>query len=174
MDTSTENAASLRGERRLGQHLHAFSNMVQSHFHKRTEQPIGIALPEWRVLRATILAPRISQADVAAGEGINVMSVSRAVAGLKQKKLIDVEPDPDDRRRTMLSPTELGAALGADIAVREQVIYQHLFSVLTEAEQAMLDEMMARVNENVANGHLPPTPPPTRDWATILASVREG
>jgi len=171
MDTTqAAEQAELQGQRRLGQRMHTFSNMVQSHYYGRTEQPLGIALPEWRVLRATILKPRISQAEVATGEGINVMNVSRAVAGLKRKGLIEVQSDPDDRRRTMLSPTKLGYDLGADIGERETITYEHIFSVLSESEQGVLDELLARVNDHVQNGDLPPAPPPSRDWVTLLVT----
>jgi len=171
MDTTTEQerGIELQGPRRLGQRLHAFSNMVQSYYYGRTEQPLGIALSEWRVLRATILKPGVSQAEVAAGEGINVMRVSRAVASLKRKAMIDVESDPEDRRRTMLSPTALGRELGIDIAARETATYDHIFSVLSDSEQELLDDLLARVNDHVQNVDLPPTPAVSRDWLTILS-----
>lgn len=156
--------------RRLGQRMHAFSNVVQAAFSGRTEQPVGIALPEWRVLRAALLTPGTSQAEVAAGEGINVMSVSRAVAGLKRKGLIEVDSDPADRRRVMLKPTPLGDELGAEIGARELVMYDHIFSVLSASEQEVLDELMARVNDHVQGAELPPPPPVTRDWASIFAA----
>lgn len=170
MKSTTDSAVAteLRGERRLGHRMHTFSNMVQSHYYGRTEQPLGIALPEWRVLRAAILRPGISQAAVATGEGINVMNVSRAVAGLKRKGLIEVKSDPEDRRRTMLVATDLGRELSADIGARETKTYEHIFSVLSESEQRTLDDLLARVNDHVQHGELPPPAPPSRDWVTVL------
>lgn len=161
----------LTRERRLGQRMHAFSNMVQSYFYGRTEQPLGIALSEWRVLRATLLAPGISQAEVAAGEGISVMSVSRAVTGLRRKQLIEAASDPEDRRKTLLSPSQRGRELGEDIAKRERVMYEHLFSVLSDDERNVLDDLLSRVNEHVQNGELPPTPPAGRDWQAVLSET---
>lgn len=168
MEAGAPETTELQGERRLAQRLHTFSNMVQAFYFGRTERPLGLASAEWRVLRATILKPRISQAEVAMGEGINVMSVSRAVAGLRRKALIEVEVDPDDRRKTMLSPTALGQELGADIGLREQIVYEHVFSVLSDAEKGLLDELLGRVNEHVRREELPPTPPPSRDWTAAL------
>ena len=152
-------------ERRLGQRLHVFSNMVQGFYFRRTEQPLGVALAEWRVLRSVIDFPEITQGEIAAAEGLNVMNVSRAVAGLRDKGLIDVETDPDDRRRTLLSATEVGEGIGADIARREQQIYGHFFSVLSSEELRNLDALMAKVNDQLRSGALPEPPPMSQDWS---------
>lgn len=166
-----ELATGLRGQRRLAQLLNTFGNMVQSIYQGRTEKPLGLALVEWRVLRATILRHPISQAGVATGEGLNVMGVSRAVAGLRAKGLLECHSDPDDRRKTMLSPTDLGRQLGADMAERERVMYEHTFSVLSTDEQRLLDELLERVNGHLRDTDLPPPPTASRDWAALFEGV---
>lgn len=160
-------------ERRLGQRMHAFSNTISGHFYRRTEQPFGISLPEWRVLRSVIVHPGISQAEIAVSEGLNVMNVSRAVAGLRRKQLLEVEADPDDRRRSMLSATETGRAIGADIAVRERTIYEHIFSVLSPDEVEQLDKFLDQVNANLREVDLPTPPAPSQDWAAIIKANLE-
>jgi len=158
-------------ERRLGQRLHAFSNMVSGHYYQRTEKPLGVALAEWRVLRAVLLSPGVSQSEVASNEGLNVMNVSRAVAGLRRKGLLDVQTDPADRRRTSLNATELGRGFGADIGSRESAMYEHLFSVLSPAELALLDELMSRVNDALRAADPPPPTPASRDWRSAIEAA---
>ena len=170
MSVTGQQYDAVSAERRLGQRLHAFSNMVSASYYQRTEKPLGIALAEWRVLRATILAPGTSQGEIAAAEGLNVMNVSRAVAGLRRKGLIAVRPDPDDRRRSQLSPTDLGEKIGADIAAREHMMYEHIFSVLSPDELALVDQLMDRVNGGLRAGHLPAPPPPSEDWKQVIAA----
>jgi len=155
-------------ERTVARRMHAFSNMVQSSYYQRTEKPLGVALPEWRVLRATLLEPGTSQGEVAAVEGLNAMIVSRAVAGLRTKGLLGVKPDPEDRRRNQLVPTERGLEFAADMACREQTMYSHVYSVLSPDELATLDELLARVNNHIHQNRLPEVPSPSRPWRDII------
>lgn len=157
-------------ERTLAQHIHAFSNMISGHFFRRTEQPFGVGLPEWRVLRSVLLSPGCSQGEIAISEGLNVMNVSRAVAGLRRKGLIEVEADPEDRRRTMLSATDIGEELGSDMADRERLVYEHVFSVLRRDEIEQLDELLDRVNTSLRVTELPDPPPASRDWAAVISA----
>ncbi len=161
-------------ERTVGQRIHAFSNMISGCYFHRTERPFRVSLPEWRVLRSVILTPGIAQGEVATSEGLNVMNVSRAVAGLRRKGLIDVEADPEDRRRTMLSATDTGRELGADIADRERLVYEHVFSVLSQDEVQRLDELLDRVNSSLRTTPLPDPPPASRDWAAVIEANVDG
>ena len=170
--TATENQSdqsALPRETRTGMRLHAFSNMISGTYYSRTEVPFGVALSEWRVLQASIVAPGTSQGEAAMANGLNVMTVSRAVAGLRRKGLIEVKPDPDDRRRSLMFPTDLGREIGADIAIRARIMYGHVFSVLSDDELALIDELMDRVNTFVQSSELPEATPASRDWAGLLA-----
>ena len=160
-------------ERIVGQRIHAFSNMISGHYYRRTEQPLGVSLPEWRVLREVILTPGISQGEIALEEGLNVMNVSRAVATLRRKGLIEARQDPDDRRRTMLSPTELGHGVGCDINAREQLVYEHVFSVLSRDEIEQFDDLLDRVVTGMRERDLPEPPPPEKDWAAVWETILE-
>lgn len=169
MTTTEDTALGVVLERVVGQRMHAFSNIVSSSYYQRTEKPLGVALPEWRVLRAAILGPNISQGEIATSEGLNVMNVSRAVAGLRRKGLLEARADPDDRRRSLLTPTELGRQVGVDLAQREQVMYEHAFSVLSEREVELLDELLGRVTEFLRTSELPALPATSLPWPEMLA-----
>jgi len=168
MTTTEQPTADVVIERLVGQRMHAFSNAVSSSYYHRTEKSFGVTLPEWRVLRSAILEPGITQGQIAVAEGLNVMNVSRAVSGLKRKGLLLTRLDPNDRRRSLLTPTELGEELGADLAVRERAMYEHVFSVLSRPEVAVLDELLGRVNAFVATADLPDPPPASRHWIDVL------
>lgn len=158
----------LTAERLLGQRIHAFSNMVAGHFFRRTEQPFGVTLAEWRVLRSVLRDPGTSQGEIATDQGLNVMTVSRAVAGLRTKRLIETKPDPEDRRRTQLSPTAAGRDIGTEISARERLVYDHVFSVLSNDEVSQFNDLLERVNSVLREDGLPEPPPPSRDWAAVL------
>ena len=161
-------AGEMTQSRRLGQGMHAFSNMISGYYYGRTEVPFGISLPEWRVLRSVLLSPGTSQNAIAQIEGLNVMNVSRAVAGLRRKNLISAEPDTNDRRKTKLQATKLGQEIGVDIARREQLVYDSVFAVLTPAELDQFEDMLARVNSGLRTSELPQPTRPSRDWAETL------
>lgn len=158
-------------ERTVGQRMHAFSNTISGYYYGRTEKVIGVTLPEWRVLRAVLASPETTQAEIAASEGLNVMNVSRAVAGLRRKQLVEASPDPDDRRRTLLTATALGGEIRADIARREEMVYEEVFSEFSADELEALQKLLNRVTDRLQTLELPPPPPPKKDWAAILKDV---
>ncbi len=168
IDDSASTQQHLTSERLLGQRIHAFSNMISGHFFRRTEQPFGVSLPEWRVLRSVLLQPGVSQGEIALSQGLNVMNVSRAVAGLKKKGLVEANPDPEDRRRTMLTSTKAGQEIGSDINARERIVYDHVFAILSKDEVSQLSELLDRVNVEMRDNGLPDPPPPSQDWAAVL------
>ena len=171
MTATGEKQADTTLERMVGLELHAFSNMVAGTFYKRTEVPFGVSLSEWRVLQEAIASPNTSQGQVAIEHGLNVMTVSRAVSGLVRKGLIVAHPDPQDRRRRLLEPTELGMELGADMAVRARMMYGHMFGTLSRVELETLEVIMAKVNAVVREGAFPELPEVSRPWADILGEV---
>lgn len=164
-------AQTLSRERTLGQRIHAFSNMMSGHYFGRSELVFGVSLPEWRVLRSVLLHPDITQIEIARAEGLNVMNVSRAVAGLRRKTLVDSRPDPADGRRILLQATSLGREIGAEIATREQMVYDTVFAELSSPELQQLDEVLERVNTKLRETELPAPPAPSRDWASILDKI---
>lgn len=169
-------SASRRGlspERTLGQRIHAFSNMTSGHYYRRSELVFGVSLPEWRVLRSVLLHPHITQVEIASAEGLNVMNVSRAVAGLRRKALVEARTDPDDGRRSLLTATPIGTEIGEEIAAREQLVYETVFGVLDESEIEQLDKLFDRVNTSLRGIGLPDPPPPTRDWSAVLDVARD-
>ncbi|MEM7325838.1 MAG: MarR family transcriptional regulator [Actinomycetota bacterium] len=166
--------AAMTTEWTVGQRMHTFSNVIYGHFFSRSEQPFGVTLPEWRVLRSLVVDPGASQGEIAAAESLNVMSVSRAVAGLRRKGLVAVDSDPDDRRRSILSITELGAELGQDIVDRERLVYEHVFSALAEEDLQQMHDLLDRINPTIEAASFPPSPETNRDWPTVISENLAG
>lgn len=158
-------------ERALGQQIHVFANTISGHYYRRSEVVLGISLAEWRVLRSVLTNPGTSQAEIAVAEGLNVMNVSRAVAGLRRKRLVEAVTDPDDGRRSLLSATELGIEIGADMTPREEMVYREVFAGLSEAELETLDELLSRVTDRLRSLELPDPPEPRKNWAEILRGM---
>lgn len=151
---------------RLGRRLHAISSAVSREDSHRLEELFGIAMPEWRVLHGAIEQPGVSQGEIAMLDGLNAMTVSRAVASLRAKGLIEVRTNPNDRRRGMVMATDRGRRIAAEIEPRLRRWYADVFSVLSEGEIAVLDELLERVGSFVGSagsaGFVDPSASPRR------------
>ncbi|HBK92883.1 MAG TPA: MarR family transcriptional regulator [Parvularcula sp.] len=75
----------------------------------------GISIPEWRVMAAVAQAPSVAARDVVAVTPMDKMAVSRAVAALERKGLIERE-QRRDRRVSTLKLTAKGETLFERIA----------------------------------------------------------
>jgi DNA-binding MarR family transcriptional regulator len=70
--------------------------------------------------------------------GVNVMSVSRAVATLERHGRIEVVRDPANRRRKWLTLTDEGRRLYAIMRPQSEKVADYLFSELDPAEVEQL------------------------------------
>jgi DNA-binding MarR family transcriptional regulator len=80
-----------------------------------------------------------SASQLANGEGVTAQAVGTAIGSLHQRGLVTRTPDPDDRRRAILSLTDRGRSA---FAVREQIVIHRLAQALesgcTAAERRRL------------------------------------
>src|SRR5579863_7136023 len=65
-------------------------------------------------------ADGMSSADLARAEGVRAQTMSVAVGALEQAGLIQGQPDPADRRRTVLHVTKKGSTALADARATRQ------------------------------------------------------
>lgn len=160
--------APLTSEQSAGHNIFVLGNIVAAGYYERAERPFGLSLTQWIVLRTVLIAPSQSQADIATVCGLNAMNVSRAAAGLRQKGLVEATADPGNQRRKMLTATELGESIGEDLAERERLLYEHVFSDLSEKDLARLNAVVEKVITRLAAQPPPEPPPPSRDWRALL------
>jgi DNA-binding MarR family transcriptional regulator len=76
---------------------------------------------------------------------------------LEQRGLVRRELDPNDARVRLITPTKRGLEL-ADAGLRLQLewINQTLGAALTDAQAAMLEELLSNVLQKVNPGYEPP------------------
>lgn len=75
-----------------------------------------LTIPEWRVLAVVAQADAMAARDVAAQTPMDKMAVSRAVASLEEKGLVDRRASDADRRVQTLSLSAAGRALFERVA----------------------------------------------------------
>jgi DNA-binding MarR family transcriptional regulator len=92
-----------------------------------------------------------SVSDLAAAEGVRPQSMAQTVSDLEADCLVERRPDPEDRRRALVSLTALGSdALQDDRRHREGWLAHAIAEDLSAEEQAVLQdavELLRRLGE---------------------------
>jgi DNA-binding MarR family transcriptional regulator len=100
---------------------------------------------EWRILAWLGNHPSMAAKDVGRNAGLDKMQLSRALAGLEDKKLVAAERDAEDRRGNVLRLTRQGRAVYDKITPLALARENYLLSALTAAEAKALDTIMAKL-----------------------------
>jgi DNA-binding MarR family transcriptional regulator len=128
--------------------LHQFlklANRLMAPFSTHLSHRYKISLNEFRLLMTIGRLGRTASHELAELTGVNVMSVSRAVATLRRHGRIEVVRDPRNRRRKWLSLTEEGERLYAIMRPQSEKVAEYLFSDLAAGEVAQLATMLDRL-----------------------------
>ena len=107
------------------------------------EARFGLTAAEWRVLAVVTAAGNPAQADLIAATGMDKMTISRAVAALSTRRLIDRVQDTADRRTLRLSPTAEGRRILDIVAPQALDVESRLLAALTPAEAEALRRALA-------------------------------
>ena len=105
----------------------------------------GLMRHDWRVMAALGDAQPLSANEVCARTNMDKVQVSRAIARLKGKGLVDQHQDSTDRRRSSLRLTGRGEGIYRDIVPAARAREAELLSILDEAELEQLDKLIAKL-----------------------------
>jgi DNA-binding MarR family transcriptional regulator len=107
------------------------------------ESRFGLSNAEWRVLAAVTAAGHPTQVELGKATGMDKMMISRAVAALTSRHLIDRARDIEDRRTLRLSPTDEGRRIHDIVAPQALEVEARLLAALSPAEAAALRRALA-------------------------------
>ncbi len=113
------------------------------------EDRFGVSIPQWRLLAVLAEAP-MTQRAIVARTAMDKVTVSRAAQGLVARRLIGREAHQADGRSRVLSLTEGGALLYAEIAPMALAYEAALLSGLSPGEAQTLKRLLLRL-EAAAN-----------------------
>jgi len=103
----------------------------------------GLTIPEWRVVAAVAQAPSVAARDVVAMTPMDKMAVSRAVAALEKKGIIERQR-AEDRRVAALRLTAKGEIVYRRVAAIALRYEDMLLGTLSPADRrAFLDGLAA-------------------------------
>jgi DNA-binding MarR family transcriptional regulator len=121
------------------------TNRLMAPFSTHLAHRHRISLNEFRMLMTIGALGRTASHELAELTGVNVMSVSRAVATLERHGRIEIRPDPANRRRKWLALTEEGERLYAAMRPQSERVADYLFSELSAEEIGQLDRIVDRL-----------------------------
>lgn len=106
----------------------------------RELQTFGLSLAEWRVLAFICVAGPASASKIGKFGEIDRAEISRAVGRLLQKGLVERRPDESHRKRFIISPTETGRGLFAQVREERRRFFRNMTEGLGQPEREVIDE----------------------------------
>lgn len=126
------------------------SNLISLPFFADDAARYQISMNELRVL--TTLAPlgEAASHEVGTVAGMHPMNVSRAVAALTRHKRIQQRPDPENRRRKLLTLTPKGWKLHDDLMPHVQQVANTVFATLQSDELEVLSRLIDKMTSQLS------------------------
>lgn len=144
--------AVLELERFLPYRLSVLSNRVSQTIAGLYEQRFGLAITEWRVMAVLGRFADLSAGEVAERTAMDKVAVSRAVAKLLERGLIQRDTHGNDRRRSVLALSEVGYSVYDEVAPMTLECERRLLTDLSEDEAEQLSRLIDKLSDGV--GHM--------------------
>jgi DNA-binding MarR family transcriptional regulator len=123
----------------------------------------GLGVTEWRVIAVLGRYPGLSANAVAARTAMDKVAVSRTVARLLERGLLQRDTHDDDRRRSVLELSRDGYGIYDEVVPVALDYERRLLAPLDAEERAQLDRLLRKLNEGVAQLEVEPDTPLPRD-----------
>ena len=102
----------------------------------------NLTRPEWRIIASLEELGPVFATDICAHSTQDKMTVSRAVASLETKGLLQRRDDPQDRRNKLLELTPAGHSLYQKLVPLVLAREAYLIETLTPEERGLLDRLL--------------------------------
>jgi DNA-binding MarR family transcriptional regulator len=133
-------------ERFLPYRLNVLAASVSNALAQIYADRFGITIPGWRVLATLGQFGTRTGRDIAGHALMHKSTVSRAVALLVERGLVEREPNPQDGREDRLALTGQGRAVYEALAPEALAFEARLLSSLSEAEREALFALIDRLD----------------------------
>jgi DNA-binding MarR family transcriptional regulator len=136
-------------ERFLPYRLSVMTNRISGALSRHYAERFSIGIPEWRVIANLGRHPDITANEVVERSAMDKVTVSRAVAALEQKGLVERRRDAGDKRKSRLRLSAKGDAVYAEIVPLALGFERDLLSALTEQERVTLERVIEKLTAAV-------------------------
>lgn len=137
--------ATLDLEHFLPYRLSILSNRVSQTIAGAYARRFGIGVTEWRVIAVLGRYPGLSANGVAARTAMDKVAVSRAVARLLARGLLQRDMHGEDRRRSVLQLSDAGHAIYDEVVPLALDCERRLLEALSDEERALLHGLIDRL-----------------------------
>jgi len=141
--------AVLELEQFLPYRLSVLSNRVSQTISAIYGRRFGLAITEWRVMAVLGRYQDLSAGEVAERTAMDKVAVSRAVARLLDRGLIERDTHGSDRRRSVLKLSEVGYSVYDEVAPMTLECERRLLTHLDADERAQLDRLLHKLTEGL-------------------------
>lgn len=138
-------------DRFLPYRLSVASNAVSTRISTAYRRRFGLKIPEWRLVTILAESDRITPAVIGEKTRMDKIAVSRAASALIERGLVATTANPADGRSHLLSLTDEGRSLYAEVAPMALAAEVELFGAFTAEERRSLDRLLRRI-ESAALG----------------------
>ena len=140
--------ATLDLERFLPYRLSVLSNRVSQTIAANYDKRFALAITEWRVIAVLGRYTDLSATEVAERTAMDKVAVSRAVARLLERGLLQRHTHGDDRRRSVTALSQAGYGIYDEIAPLALECERRLLAHLTPAERDTLNHLVDRLMDD--------------------------
>ena len=137
----------MRLESFLPYRLSLLSNAISGAIAAVYGDKFAISMPEWRIMMILAEYPGISADEVCRRTKIEKSVVSRAVARLLSRHLINRDVDEEDRRRSILRLSETGLSVYDEVMPIARDYEAELLADLTAEELEAFNDMIDKLME---------------------------
>lgn len=143
--------AVLELEHFLPYRLSILSNRISQTISGLYGQRFGLAVTEWRIMAILGRYPDLSAGEVAERTAMDKVAVSRALARLLERGLVQRDTHGADRRRSVLELSPVGYTVYDEVAPMALECERQLLAGLDDKDRAQLDVLLAKLAEGVGN-----------------------
>lgn len=127
--------------------LNVLASLVSQALSRIYVERYGLGVPEWRVLVTLGEFGVMTGKAIGAHSHMHKTKVSRAVAELEKRKLLDRRANRADLRESFLSLTPAGRTIYEDLAPGALAFARRLAEVVDPADRAAFERAMQRLTE---------------------------
>ena len=138
-------AQALELEKFLPYRLSVLAQLVSESLHDLYAGPFELSVTQWRVMAALGRFAPLTASDVGQRIVMDKVAVSRAVASLMKRGLVERATDLDDRRRASLRLTEKGRTVHVQIVPLALKYEADLYQTLSAEERQALNSLCDRL-----------------------------
>jgi len=137
-------------DRFLPYRLSILSNRLSQIIANAYARRFGLGITEWRVIAVLGRYPGLSANGVAARTAMDKVAVSRTVARLLERGLLQRDTHDDDRRRSVLELSRDGYGIYDEVVPVALEYERRLLAPLDSDERAQLDNLLRKLNEGLS------------------------